>query len=113
LAANAALSKAFAEAVRQGVRVAFGTDSGVSPHGRNAREFALMVKHGMAPAEALRAATSVNATLLGLSQSVGTLEPGKLADVVAVPGDVLADITATERVVFVMKEGRVVLRKSP
>lgn len=111
-AANAALSRTFAEAVRLGVTVGFGTDSGVSKHGRNAREFALMVKNGMTPAATLRAATSVDAELLGLSKTVGTLEPWKLADVVAVPGDVLADVTATERVVFVMKEGRVVLRKS-
>jgi imidazolonepropionase-like amidohydrolase len=111
-AANLALSRMFAEAVRLGVRVGFGTDSGVSKHGRNAREFTLMVRNGMTPAAALRAATSADAELLGLSKTTGTLEPGKLADVVAVPGDVLADISATERVVFVMKEGRVVLRKS-
>jgi imidazolonepropionase-like amidohydrolase len=111
-AANQALSRTFAEAVRLGVRIGFGTDSGVSRHGRNAREFTLMVRNGMTPAAALRAATSAGAELLGLSKTAGTLEPGKLADVVAVPGDVLADVSATERVLFVMKEGRVVLRKS-
>src|SRR5262249_45249125 len=95
-AANQALSKTFAEAGRLGVWIGFGTDSGVSKHGRNAREFTLMVRNGMTPAAALRAATSADAELLGLSKTAGTLEPGKLADVVAVPGDVLADISATE-----------------
>lgn len=111
VAANAALSKTFAEAVRLGVKVGFGTDSGVSKHGDNACEFVLMVKHGMTPTAALKAATSVDAELLGLSKSIGTLEPGKLADIVAVPGDPVADITATGRVVFVMKEGAVVVNK--
>jgi imidazolonepropionase-like amidohydrolase len=111
VAANAALSQTFAEAVRLGVKVGFGTDSGVSKHGDNAREFVLMVKGGMTAAAALRAATSVDAELLGLTKSIGTLEPGKLADIVAVPGDPLADIGVTERVVFVMKEGAVVINK--
>jgi imidazolonepropionase-like amidohydrolase len=108
VAANASISKTFNRAIAIGVRVGFGTDSGVSKHGQNAREFQLMVKHGMTPVAALKAATSVDAELLGLAKSTGTLEPGKLADVVGVPGDPLADITATERVVFVMKEGTVV-----
>ena len=113
VAANAALSKTFAEAVRLGVNIGFGTDSGVSKHGQNAREFALMVKNGMTPIAALKAATSADAELLGLAKSVGSLEPGKLADVVAVPGDPLADITATQRVSFVMKEGAIVSQKRP
>jgi imidazolonepropionase-like amidohydrolase len=108
LLANASISKTFAEAIKLGVKVGFGTDSGVSKHGENAREFRLMVKYGMAPVSALKAATSVDAELLGLAKSIGTLEPGKFADVVAVPGDPLADISATERVVFVMKEGAVI-----
>ncbi len=113
-AANTALAKTFREALRLGVKIGFGTDSGVSKHGRNAREFRLMVGLGMTPAAALKAATSVDAELLGLSKSVGTLAPGKLADIVTVPGDPFADITATERVVFVMKEGKVVVsKKSP
>jgi imidazolonepropionase-like amidohydrolase len=106
-AALAARSTAMRKAVAAGVTIAFGTDSAVSPHGRNAEEFALMVEHGMTPAAALRAATSVNARLFGLDKTLGTLEAGKLADVVAVPGDVLSDVRATERVFFVMKEGRV------
>jgi imidazolonepropionase-like amidohydrolase len=110
-AANAAISKMFAEAVKLGVRIGFGTDSGVSKHGANAREFRLMVKYGMTPVAALKAGTSVDAELLGLAKTIGSLQPGKLADIVAVPGDVIEDITATERVIFVMKEGAVVLAK--
>jgi imidazolonepropionase-like amidohydrolase len=113
VAANASISKTFVEAVKLGVKVGFGTDSGVSKHGDNAREFQLMVKHGMTPIAALKAATSVDAELLGLAKSIGTLEPGKLADLVAVPGDPLADIAATGRVVFVMKEGAVVVNRRP
>jgi imidazolonepropionase-like amidohydrolase len=109
--ANEAISKTFTAAVNLGVKVGFGTDSGVSKHGDNAREFELMVKHGMTPVAAIKAATSVDAELLGLGKSIGTLESGKLADIVAVPGDVIADISATRRVVFVMKEGAVVVAK--
>ena len=111
VAANASLAKMFADAVKLGVKIGFGTDSGVSKHGENAREFRLMVQHGMSPIAALQAATSADAELLGLAKSIGTLEPGKLADIVAVPGDPLADISATERVIFVMKEGAVVLAR--
>jgi imidazolonepropionase-like amidohydrolase len=100
-------SVAFRNALRMGVKIAFGTDSAVSPHGRNAEEFALLVEHGMTPAAALRTATSAASTLLGIDRRTGTLEPGKDADVVAVPGDVLADIRATERVSFVMRAGKV------
>jgi imidazolonepropionase-like amidohydrolase len=99
-------SIAFRNALRMGVKIAFGTDSAVSPHGRNAEEFALLVEHGMTPAAALRT-TSAASTLLGIDKRTGTLEPGKDADVVAVPGDVLADIHATERVSFVMRGGKV------
>jgi imidazolonepropionase-like amidohydrolase len=113
VAANNALSKTFATAVKLGVKVGFGTDSGVSKHGENAREFVLMVKHGMTPLAALKAATSADAELLGLAKSIGTLEPGKLADIVAVPGDPLADIAATGHVKFVMKEGAVLVGKRP
>ena len=113
IAANASLSKTFREAVRLGVKIGFGTDSGVSKHGENAREFRLMVEHGMTPIAALKAATSVDAELLGLSKSIGTLEPGKLADLVAVPGDPIADIAATGRVAFVMKEARWSSRSGP
>lgn len=108
--AKAAISKrseTFRKALRMGVKIAFGTDSGVSPHGVNALEFKLLVDHGMTPAAALRTATSAAADLLGIAAATGTLEPGKEADIIAVPGDPLTDITATERVSFVMKGGRV------
>jgi imidazolonepropionase-like amidohydrolase len=98
------------KAIRSGVKIAFGTDSGVSVHGTNAREFALLVAAGMSPARALRSATADAAELLGLAAEIGTLEAGKAADVVAVAGDPLADITATERVILVVKGGVVVKR---
>ncbi len=109
-AAVAARSDMFRNALKAGVKIAFGTDSAVSPHGINAREFALMTGLGMSPAAALRSATSVAATLLGVDDRVGTLAAGKLADIVAVPGNPLDDIHATEHVSFVMKEGVVVKR---
>ncbi len=106
-AALTARTTMFRTAVRLGVRIGFGTDSAVSPHGINAREFALMTALGMTPLAALRAATSVDAELLGISAKVGSLEPGKLADVVAMPGDPTTDVRAAERVIFVMKEGKI------
>jgi imidazolonepropionase-like amidohydrolase len=92
-------------AIAMGVRIAFGTDAGVYPHGRNAGEFRLLVEHGMKPVEALKAATSYDAELLGITDRLGTLAPGKIADVIAVPGDPLANIRQTEKVFFVMKDG--------
>ena len=89
----------------RGVKIAFGTDSAVSPHGKNAEEFALMVKNGMAPADAIKAATVSAADLLGVSAVAGTIEPGKDADIVAVEGDPLANIRLLENVGFVMKMG--------
>jgi imidazolonepropionase-like amidohydrolase len=99
--------KSFARAIREGVRIAFGTDTGVSPHGRNAEEFALMVKNGMQPAAAIRSATVTAAVLLGIDGRVGTIAPGKDADIIAVDGDPLANIRELESVDFVMKHGRV------
>jgi imidazolonepropionase-like amidohydrolase len=95
----------FRNALAKGVKIAFGTDAGVFPHGDNAQEFRYMVAAGMKPLDALKSATSVNAQLLGLTEQLGVLEPGKLADVIAVPGDPVADIRQTEKVFFVMKEG--------
>lgn len=109
-AAVAARSAMFRAALKTGVKIAFGTDSAVSPHGMNAKEFALMTGLGMAPSAALRSATSVAADLLGVDDR-GTLAAGKLADIVAVPGNPLTDITAMERVSFVMKDGVVVKGK--
>ena len=99
--------KSFAEAIRRGVKIAFGTDTGVSPHGRNAEEFALMVKNGMSPALAIRSATIDAAELLGLSSRIGTIAVGKDADIIAVDGDPTQDVRLLERVGFVMKSGRV------
>jgi imidazolonepropionase-like amidohydrolase len=107
-AALAARSTMFRSAVRLGVRIGFGTDSAVSPHGINAKEFALMTGLGMPALAALKSATSVDAELLGIAAKVGAIEPGKLADVIAMPGDPIADISSTERVFFVMKEGKIV-----
>src|SRR5881394_2375707 len=105
-AAFNARSEMFRNAVKMGVKISFGTDAAVYPHGENAKEFKLMVDLGMSPIDALKSATANDAELLGIAQKVGTLEKGKLADIVAVPGDPTADITATERVSFVMKEGK-------
>src|SRR5436309_11022824 len=107
-AAGAARSDMFRNAVKMGVKIALGTDAGVFPHGDNAKEFALMVGLGMQPIDALRTGTSNDADLLGIAQAVGTLEKGKRADIVAMPGDPTADITATERTSFVMKDGKII-----
>ena len=97
--------KALEKAFPRGVKIAFGTDAGVSKHGRNADEFELMVKHGMPASEAIKAATVNAADLLGLSAEIGTLEPGKRADLIAVTGDPLKDVTVLKKVEFVMKDG--------
>jgi len=112
LAAYNARSEMFRNALKIGVKISFGTDAAVFPHGENAKEFKLMVDLGMPPIDALKSATSSAAELIGVSQKLGTLEKGKLADVIAMPGDPTMDITATERVSFVMKEGKI-LRNGP
>src|SRR4029079_14370493 len=91
-----------------GVKIAFGTDAGVSKHGRNADEFELLVKDGMPAVEALKAATVNAADLLGLSSEIRTVEPGKSADIIAVAGDPLTDVTVLKKVAFVMARGEVV-----
>ena len=98
----------FARAVQAGVPIAFGTDAGVYPHGDNARQFRYMVQFGLTPARAIRSATSDAATLLGRGDQVGQIKPGLYADLIAVEGDPLADITTLEAVGFVMKGGQVV-----
>jgi imidazolonepropionase-like amidohydrolase len=92
-----------------GVRIAYGTDAGVSKHGRNADEFELLVKFGMPPAEAIKAATVNAAALLGLDKEIGTIEPGKSADIIAVDGDPLADVKVLKAMKFVMARGTVVV----
>ena len=104
-AAVAARTQMFQHAVAKGVKIGFGTDAAVYPHGHNAEEFHLMVDLGMKPMDALRSAASADAELLGLADKIGTLQTGKLADVVAVPGDPMENIRKTEQVLFVMKEG--------
>jgi imidazolonepropionase-like amidohydrolase len=99
--------QALRRAYPAGVRIAFGTDAGVSLHGRNADEFLLMVQHGMPATAAIQAATVNAADLLGLSAEVGTIEPGKIADIVAVRGDPLADVGLLRQMSFVMARGRV------
>lgn len=100
--------KSLEQLVPRGVRIALGTDAGVSKHGRNADEFELMVQHGMKPVEALKAATVNAADLLGLSDEIGTIAPGKSADIVAVAGDPVADVRVLKTVDFVMARGRVI-----
>jgi imidazolonepropionase-like amidohydrolase len=103
-----AARKNVARAFAAGVKVGFGTDAAVYPHGLNAHEFAVMVKLGLTPLQAIQAATVNDADLLGWSDKVGTIEEGKWADLVAVDGDPLADVTTLERVKFVMKGGEVI-----
>ena len=106
--ADAAMAQAdnmMRRAVEMGVKIALGTDAAVYPHGNNAGEFGLMCADGLTPAQSLKAGTSSAAELLGLAAKIGTLEPGKIADVVVVPGDPLQNIHNTESVFFVMKGG--------
>ncbi len=95
----------FGKAFKAGVKIAFGTDSGVSPHGENAKEFGLMVSAGMPAMEAIQSATMSAAELLGIQGQLGSVEAGKIADLVAVQGNPLEDISILENVTFVMKEG--------
>src|SRR5438128_8915069 len=111
-AAATARSEMFRNALKLGVKISVGTDAAVFPHGQNAKEFKLMVDLSMKPIDALKSATANDAELLGIGQKVGTLEKGKLADIIAMPGDPTSDITATERVTFVMKEGKII-RQGP
>ena len=107
LAVGPQIQGTFAKAYKAGVKILFGTDTGVSKHGDNAREFRLMVEAGMPPMESIRVATSAPAKFLGLDDQVGSIAVGKLGELVGVPGNPLDDITAMERVVFVMKDDKV------
>jgi len=104
-AAIEAINGTVKKALAKGVRIGMGTDAAVYPHGRNTEEFRMLVNLGMSPLDALRAGTTVDAELLGLQNRVGTLEAGKAADIIAMPGDPTADIRACEKVFFVMKDG--------
>ena len=112
-AAIASVHKTFQNAIAKNIKIGLGTDAGVYPHGRNAEEFHQMVDLGMKPVDALKAGTFNDADLLGLSDRIGTLEAGKLADVVAVPGDPIQNIRQTEHVFFVMKEGVIYKNQKP
>jgi len=107
LAVGPQIQGTFAKAYKAGVKILFGTDTGVSKHGDNAREFRLMVDAGMPPMESIRVATSAPAKFLGLDDLVGSIAVGKLGELVGVPGNPLDDISAMERVVFVMKDDKV------
>jgi len=104
-AASAQSQRMFQHAVKIGVPIAMGTDAGVEPHGLNAQEFSLMTTNGLAPEQALLAGTARGADLLGISDQIGTLQPGKYADIVAVTGNPLLNIKSTEHPILVMKEG--------
>lgn len=97
----------FRKAVKAGVKMSFGTDAGVCPYGTSGKQFAFMVKYGMTPMQAIQSATTNAADLLGHSDVLGSIKPGKYADIVAVSGDPLQDISVLENVQFVMKEGKV------
>ena len=102
------IQETFSKAYRYGVQIAFGTDTGVSPHGENAKEFELMVEAGMPEHEAILSSVKTAAEILGLQDQIGSIEPGKHADIIAVDQNPLEDITALQRVVFVMKDGEIV-----
>jgi imidazolonepropionase-like amidohydrolase len=97
----------FGKAYKRGVKIAFGTDAGVFPHGENGKEFGYMVEAGMPPMEAIKAATTSAADLIGISNIVGSIEKGKLADIVAVDGDPLLDIKTMQHMAFIMKDGKI------
>jgi imidazolonepropionase-like amidohydrolase len=112
-AAIAAIDRTVRMAIAKGVNIGMGTDAAVYPHGRNPEEFHMLVDLGMKPLDALRAGTSRDADLLGRADRIGTLESGKLADIVVMPGDPTADIRQTEKVFFVMKEGVIYRNDKP
>ncbi|MGZ3765046.1 MAG: amidohydrolase family protein [Mucilaginibacter sp.] len=101
------IQSTFAKAYKSGVKIAFGTDAGVYAHGKNYLEFQYMVEAGMPPMEAIKAATTSAADLLGLSNKIGSVSKGKFADIVAVDGDPLTDIKTMKNIAFVMKEGKI------
>ena len=107
LAIGPQIQETFGKAYKRGVKIAFGTDAGVFAHGKNAKEFGYMTEMGMSPMEAIQSATAVAATVLNLEDELGTIEEGKLADIIAVDDNPLEQIGTLENVTFVMKEGTV------
>jgi imidazolonepropionase-like amidohydrolase len=105
--------EAFRRAVKLGVRIAYGTDSGVYPHGLNANQLPYMVKYGMTPMQAIQSATTGAATMMGWNDRVGSIAAGKYADIIAVQGDVLADLNRYQKVSFVMKGGQIIVQNTP
>ena len=105
--------QAFTRAVRAGVPIVFGTDAGVFPHGLNARQFPIMVARGMTPMQAVQSATAVAAHYMGWDESVGSVEPGKFGDLIAVRGNPLADIRLLQQVEVVIKGGLVIKLPAP
>jgi imidazolonepropionase-like amidohydrolase len=105
------IDRTFSLAQKKGVWIVFGTDAGVFPHGMNAEEFIYMVNAGMSPLQAIQSATIEGAKLLRIERSLGSIETGKLADLVAIPGDPLADISLMKRISFVMKDGIIYKQK--
>ena len=101
------MNAATGRAHHAGVKIAFGTDSSVSKHGQNAREFSLLVKAGLTPLEAIQSATTGSAEHLGIADSAGRIASGRPADIIAVSGDALRDVSQLERVRFVMRGGRI------
>ena len=107
LAIGPKIQATFAKAYKAGVNIAFGTDAGVYPHGYNAKEFQYMVEGGMPAAEAIQSATVTNAKVLGMSDEIGSVEPNKFADIIAVKDNPIQDVKALMNVVFVMKDGKI------
>ena len=105
LAIGPAIQETFRKAYERGVKIAFGTDSGVSAHGENAQEFIYMVQAGMSEMEAIKSATSIASELIGMSDLMGSIQSGKLADIIAVSGNPLEDISTLKKVEVVIKEG--------
>src|SRR5205823_5357481 len=104
-AAVGSINDVVRKAIAKGVKIGMGTDAAVYPHGRNTEEFHLLTALGLSPLDALRAATSIDAELLGMQNRIGTIERGKAADIIAMPGDPTQNIRQTEEVFFVMKDG--------